>query len=308
VSPRLLLDPEPASVRRARSWVADRLHVLGRDDLTDAAELGVSELVTNAILHASPPITVRVRGTRAHPRVEVHDNSRRPPTLDAGMAEEDHLLKTWGRGLGIVALYSQTWGAEVSPDGKVVWFEPSLEPDLEGGLDGDVFDLDEVLEERLAGLTQPVRQITVRLVGMPAQVFAEFRDWYSEIRRELRILALSHSEEYPLASEVAEIALLVEQDRRLARGIERLDRAIAGGADRIDLEYQVPATAPETMRRMSELLDLVDMFCRDHRLLTAGASAQLRELWHWYCGEFARQAEGAEPLPWQGAYQVERDE
>ena len=57
---RLLLDPEPQSVRRARVWVGGELERIGRPDLVDAAELGVSELVTNAILHAEPPITVRV--------------------------------------------------------------------------------------------------------------------------------------------------------------------------------------------------------------------------------------------------------
>ena len=67
----LPLEPDPQSVKRAREWVGDVLERLGRDDLVDSAELGVSELVTNAILHADPPITVRVRGTRNHPRVEV---------------------------------------------------------------------------------------------------------------------------------------------------------------------------------------------------------------------------------------------
>ena len=71
----LPLEPDPKSVKRAREWVGDVLERLGRDDLVDAAELGVSELVTNAILHADPPITVRVRGTRNHPRVEVRERT-----------------------------------------------------------------------------------------------------------------------------------------------------------------------------------------------------------------------------------------
>ena len=54
---------------------------IGRGDLADAAELGVFPLVTNAILHANPPIVVRLGGTHAHPRVEVHDGPARsaPP-------------------------------------------------------------------------------------------------------------------------------------------------------------------------------------------------------------------------------------
>ena len=95
----LELVPEPQSVRRARVWVVSELATIGRDDLADAAELGVSELVTNAILHADPPIVVRVGGTAAHPRVEVHDNSPAPPKARS-MTADERLLATVGRGLG----------------------------------------------------------------------------------------------------------------------------------------------------------------------------------------------------------------
>ena len=60
MSTALELVPEPRSVRRARAWVVGELETIGRGDLADAAELGVSELVTNAILHANPPIVVRL--------------------------------------------------------------------------------------------------------------------------------------------------------------------------------------------------------------------------------------------------------
>ncbi|MGH3444255.1 MAG: ATP-binding protein, partial [Nocardioidaceae bacterium] len=161
-----MLEPEPQSVGRARTWVVDQLRGLGRDDLADAAELGVSELVTNAILHATPPITVRVAGTRTHPRVEVADKSLRPPAVNVEMAEEDMLLSTVGRGLGLVALYSATWGAEVSSAGKVVWFEPMHDTHprdelAHGSLAGDVFDLDQVVAARLAGSSEPGRRPTI---------------------------------------------------------------------------------------------------------------------------------------------------
>jgi anti-sigma regulatory factor (Ser/Thr protein kinase) len=305
VSPRLLLDPEPQAVRHARLYVAERLEQLGREDLLDSAELGVSELVTNAILHADPPITVRVRGTPQHPRVEVHDNSQQPPRLTSGMSDDDRLMRTFGRGLGIVALYSTTWGAEVSPDGKVVWFEPSLEPDVEEPPEGDVYVLDDVLDERMARLEPPERLVTVRLLGMPVALFAQFRGWYAEIRRELRILGLVHGNEYPVTSEMVELTLRVEQDRRLASGIERLDAAIAAGQQRVDLEYHVPPGAPETMHEMVEMLDRADRFCREHLLLTTAATEQLRRLWHWYGTEFSRQAGGEEPVPWPGSYTVD---
>src|SRR5680860_1766491 len=50
-------------------------------------------------------------------------------------------MSTIGRGLGIVALYSTTWGSHVAPEGKTVWFEPSTETEVDGDLSGEVFDL-----------------------------------------------------------------------------------------------------------------------------------------------------------------------
>ena len=303
----LELVPEPQSVRRARVWVVSELATIGRDDLADAAELGVSELVTNAILHADPPIVVRVGGTAAHPRVEVHDNSPAPPKARS-MTADERLLATVGRGLGIVAMFSTTWGAEVSSEGKVVWFEPAAE--ASGMLDeaqarGEVFDLSELVDERLATVGDPGERLTVRLLGMPVQVFAHYRIWYDELRRELRLLALNHGSDYPLAQDLSEITLQVEQERRQARGIDRLDAAIARGDDRVDLVYQVPPSAGTTMGRLQTLLEQVDVFCREQRLLTLEPGPQQIALRSWYLGEFTRQTAGEAPTPWPGSYVVE---
>ena len=308
MSAAIELAPEPQSVKEARDWVVAELGALGRDDLVDAAELGVSELVTNAILHAEPPIVVRVGGTPTHPRVEVHDHSVAPPRL-RDMTDDERLLATVGRGLGIVSMFSSTWGAEVSPSGKVVWFEPVAEPMLEdeptGDPHGDVFDLTEEIGRRLESAGEAVERITVRFIGMPVKVFAHHRSWYEEVRRELRLLALTHGSDYPVAQEVSELTLQVEQERRQASGIEVLERAMVEGADRVDLEYVVPASAAETMSRLGELFRQVDVFCREQLLLTLAPTPQMLALRVWYLGEFGRQARGEEPLPWRGSYDVQ---
>src|SRR6478752_4254635 len=77
--PALSLGSGPRGVQNARRWVVDVCTDIGREDLAECAELGVSELVTNALLHADAPYDVRVRGTREHPRVEVRDGSQEPP-------------------------------------------------------------------------------------------------------------------------------------------------------------------------------------------------------------------------------------
>ncbi len=305
MSPRLLLDPEPQSVRRARKWVVEAFQDLGREDLVDSAELGVSELVTNAILHAAPPISVRVRGTSQHPRVEVHDTSPRPPEVNAEMADDEHLLSMVGRGLGLVSLYSSRWGADLSSDGKVVWFEPVDAPDVGSEPQGDVFDLDRVVAERLElRRLDPATMVHVRLLQMPVPLFAEFRLWYAEIRRELRILALNHPGVYPLAEQITDLTLQIEEERAQAVGVGTLDSAIDSGRDRVDLDYRVPPQAPDTMRRAAALMDGIDDFAREQGLLTMPAVPEVVALRRWYLGEFARQAAGEPPAPWTGPTHV----
>lgn len=302
----LVLEPAPKSVQQARRWVHEVLSGLGRDDLVESAELGVSELVTNAILHADPPIAVRVRGTQAHPRVEVRDHSQHPPEIRTEMTEAANLLSTIGRGLGIVSLYSAIWGSEVSSEGKTVWFEPS--PDFDDGADetsGEVFDFASFVERRVAQSPPPADLFPVRLLNMPVQVFAYFRLRYGELRRELRLLAMSHGDEYPLAREISEVFVQVEQERRQSKGVTQVDDAIAAGLEQMDLEYLVPASAAQTMSRLLELLRRADEFCRDERLLTLAASPQQRQLQEWYLSEFPRQAAGEEPIPWPGSLVVE---
>jgi anti-sigma regulatory factor (Ser/Thr protein kinase) len=304
----LRLEPDPQSVKQARAWVVGQLEGIGRPDLTDAAALGVSELVTNAILHGEPPIMLRLGGTAAHPRVEVHDSSNAPPRVQT-MSDDQRLLATIGRGLGIVAMYSSTWGAEVSDKGKVVWFEPAPEPVFpDGGLDltGEVIDLTDLTTEVVPPLGEVAERFVVRLIGMPVQVFGHYRTWYDELRRELRLLALNHGRDYPVAQELSDLTLQVERQRRQARGVDRLDEAIARGEESIDLEYVVPAGATATMARLNELLEEVDAFCREQRLLTLEPTTQQMALRSWYLGEFVRQGRGEAPRRWAGSYQLEQ--
>jgi Histidine kinase-like ATPase domain len=305
----LEIDPEARSVRTARAWVVQQLTAIGRGDLVDAARLGVSELVTNAILHAEPPIVVRLGGSPTHPRVEVHDNSTEPPAA-RGLTGQARLLATVGRGLGIVAMYSRHWGAEMSARGKVVWFEPrsDRDPADERPVAGEVFDLGGLVDGLPSGEASGGRRVRVELLGMPVQVFAHQRLWFDELRRELRLLALSHGTDHrvsTVAQEVQELTVQVEQERRLARGVDRLDEAIAAGLDRVDLVYDVPASAPATMGRLLGVLEDADGLSRDLRLLTPSPTAQLVALRAWYLGEFARQGRGEPPRPWPGGYTVE---
>ena len=111
--PAQALTPGPRGVSDARRWATQVLTEIGRPELVESACISVSEVITNALLHAEQPVSVRLRGTREHPRIEVRDGSREPPDLpDLEADPEDDVLLTFGRGLSIVARVSSAWGAE----------------------------------------------------------------------------------------------------------------------------------------------------------------------------------------------------
>jgi anti-sigma regulatory factor (Ser/Thr protein kinase) len=86
----------------------------------DEAELLVSELATNAVLHGAPPITVRVECDGSDGlRVSVTDGNPQPP-----IAQEAGRDSASGRGIRLVDAISDHWGVHPRPgEGKEVWFQ-----------------------------------------------------------------------------------------------------------------------------------------------------------------------------------------
>jgi anti-sigma regulatory factor (Ser/Thr protein kinase) len=116
----------PEASSQARRFVRDSLIALGVESLIESAELGVSELVTNACLHARTPIVVALRMPDAGVvRIEVSDDSALQPHQ-----RDYNELATTGRGLRLLSAYG-VWGVDAGPGtttGKTVWFQPSDQP------------------------------------------------------------------------------------------------------------------------------------------------------------------------------------
>jgi anti-sigma regulatory factor (Ser/Thr protein kinase) len=119
----------------ARRWTAECLRAHLPDDpaaaeLIDDAVLCVSELVTNAVLHARTPIQLEVRAGAGMLHVDVCDSGGAridlPPREEPGEGLES------GRGLYIVQALSSRTGVRATRSGTCVWFEL----DLPGGEEG----------------------------------------------------------------------------------------------------------------------------------------------------------------------------
>ena len=115
------LPAHPGSSRAARSFVADHLRLWGFDGAVDDATLLVSELVTNAILHARAPVDLVVRRVKGAVRIEVFDDGEGVPQPAFGEVDA-----ATGRGLGLVQAVASRWGVDDVPAGKTVWFEIEL--------------------------------------------------------------------------------------------------------------------------------------------------------------------------------------
>lgn len=106
------------SGREARRLLRATLRGWGADHLLDDAQLLTSELVNNAVVHASSAVRVRLRFADRCLRVEVTDAGAGVLQRQPGSPGD-----TSGRGLHLVDALAASWGTSADPDGKVVWFE-----------------------------------------------------------------------------------------------------------------------------------------------------------------------------------------
>jgi anti-sigma regulatory factor (Ser/Thr protein kinase) len=109
----------PASVRTARVFTSDVLTEAGVEaSVIELAVLMVSELVTNAAVHAGGMICLTVHADTHCVRIDVEDEGRGRPVLPPA---KHHQVD--GRGLRIVDALATEWGTERRATHKVVWFE-----------------------------------------------------------------------------------------------------------------------------------------------------------------------------------------
>ena len=116
--------PEPASAGAGRRAVAEVLTDWGlpQETVSDAM-LVVSELVTNAVLHApaTDPLGLDLSVVGGVLRVALSDGSARHPRRRTPTGQDEG-----GRGIGILDALASRWGVNDLSGGKSMWFEIDL--------------------------------------------------------------------------------------------------------------------------------------------------------------------------------------
>lgn len=133
---------DAANVSEARRFVTRTLSGWGAEAFEWPAAALVSELATNAVLHAGTRFSVALTLEDDRLRLEVKDGSpARPIVRQYG---DD---ATTGRGLRLVVQLSEQWGVEPETTSKTVWCELTMTPPAAPGGPEDDVDVDALLAQ-----------------------------------------------------------------------------------------------------------------------------------------------------------------
>lgn len=296
----LFLMPVPAAARLARAWVEAMLEDWPADERRNAA-LVVSELVTNAVLHARTPIVLRGETEAARARFEVHDQQRRPPVM-----KPYALDSITGRGMGLVDALADDWGVVPSATGKTVWCVVSAVPteSPSGGPPGGALLPPEADGRAPGGGPAATPTVKVSIRRLPLSVYYEAEEHNDAVMRELTLIEQSSEAGGPnvprrLLSLAAEVQATF---MRATPGLrDQVERARAAGSPTVDLELEVPVEGWEKLMVLATQLDELDRYSESGDMLTFASPPRLRRFRRWYAEEVARQVRGMPPSAWPEA-------
>jgi anti-sigma regulatory factor (Ser/Thr protein kinase) len=276
------IDHRVVGLTRARVGV--ELQRVGREDLIDDAQLVLTELVTNALLHGGGCTGVYAIAGKAGVRLEVADGSRVPPLFAHPTAES-----MTGRGLRLVARLSDAWGVEPIDGGKIVWAEVSGRPLPASTVDED--DLLAMWDDDWDWDHAP--RFHVSLGDVPTSLLLDAKAHIDNLVREFT-LAASGARAGLTATVPAHLASLIEtvvhRFDEVRRAIRRQASEAAGRGDELThLELELTADAAAAGQEYLHALDEVDAYCRAMRLLTLETPPEHRVFRRWYVEEIIAQ-------------------
>jgi len=288
----LVLGEGPESVGTARRQARSILGswAVGPRAVDDVL-LVLSELVTNAVLHAGEAQSAAIVLSDACVRVEVADRSRVAPTpsrygLDAHT----------GRGLGLVQSLSLEWGVAHQAQGKLVWADVPLDDALSLPVP-DAWADGTGLEARHA----PDLPRIARFLRVPVKGYLRVSEQNDALLRDVDLLLIGsrggHAAPVPDA--------LLDACRRLhdkfahPGGCYRatVRAAAAAGHERVDLASPLPRAGASRAEAHVRTIEEIEAFAGDGHLLIEPATEEVRGLRRWFVDQTVAQASGAAPSP-----------
>lgn len=282
---------------------------MDRTELVDAAELAVSELVTNALLHANTDIDVAVVAMDVGVRIEVCDDHA---ALPAARHYGDYA--TTGRGLDLVSALAVDVGIEPrEPTGKRIWFTlhsgaPSDDPIWSEWDTEALWDTDHLPARPAAGPA-------IMLQQLPVTLWTAAQQHHDAVLREL-VLHRSVSphqvweEDELTAARQAESLLASAIDAALARagsdGLETIalpenhPSPLQPNLASLDVMVATPDDPHRLFGALQNVLDDAERLAAQGQLLVRPALPEVIALRDWCCEQAVAQANDVPPTPWGG--------
>jgi PAS domain S-box-containing protein len=286
------LPPRATSAGEARRLLSDCLRGIGDPDSIESAQMAISEIVTNALVHAGTNMQLRVLLTGEALRVELTDGSPHLPH------RRDYSINaTTGRGLHVVSELVDRWGAHPLGDGKVVWFEIAETPT--GG------SADSGPPSPLPADDDPsvVAVVEVELLNMPLLMHAAWQEHAAALLRELLLINLDEDftaiESHAAAS--GALSALFEQvpPPDLPREPESImATATEPGVSAPQLILTLPQQALDGFRVLDDMLEQAVLLAERGELLSPPTQPEVQSMRHWICDQVRTQGGGAAPVPW----------
>lgn len=310
-----LLPAHPDSVGEARRLLRALLEKAADPELIETVELVVSEVVTNAVLHAGTEVDLVVIADELTVRVEVTDGSPQLPSSRSQVGLAHTGLANTGRGLHLLEVLAHRWGVIVEPPGKTVWFELSTAP-------RSCFGSRDIQAPGASRASAPTPsdldpsggaadRVLVVLLGVPLLLHSAWQLHAESLLREYLLTCLTEPNnttalEIHAAAHHA-LALLREHAPDPDFGLEPA-AVIASSTDPLasaaDVTVPVPSGSVHRFDVLEETLDAAATAAEAGQLLTVPEQPELRQLRQWLCGQVREQAAGrsasawlADPLP-----------
>jgi anti-sigma regulatory factor (Ser/Thr protein kinase) len=293
------LPAHPASAGEARRLVHAFVLHAGQMERLDSAELLVSEVVTNALLHTAQDVRLFLSADEQGLRVEVYDHSPRVPVVSAG---HDRDAGT-GRGLALLELCADACGVDPRPGGKVVWFRLGSDP--LGGVDQARVPVDRS-PRPYAAAPAPGDTLQVQLRNAPSRLLWS---WVQDADAVLRdfLLAETDREADPGAvltahAEASDAVALVRNHTGA-----RLQACSQAGSPRahINVSIPIPRAAASHFGALGALLARAAARNEMASSPTGTQEAEFRTMTDWLCGQVRGQNRGFPPEPWDPRAQSE---
>lgn len=280
---RLTLPCDARSVPRAREFVRTALTECDATEFIDSAELAVSELVTNAVVHAGTEVDVYVGAATTGVHVEIVDGNPHEPSLRAFAP-----MAGTGRGLRLLEQSVDRWGVIPSPSGKTVWFElgspeplPSGNPSAHG---------------TRTDAAEGVGSVSVVLRNMPLLMHWAWQEHAAALLREYLLYALEddpqvlaqHAEASDalsvLTAQVPVPTLPEDPDELLADSVEP-------GVSAPEVVLDIPSGSVPHFAALDQLLCRAIDAAHAGHLLGPPTQPEIGEMRRWVCEQVASQAE-----------------